>query len=143
MKTTLRKYILIFSAIFAFTFVSLANELPTLSQEDYEHILVNIPETPPEFPGGINGLMRFLSENIRYPAEAQKSGIQGSVVLQFVVNTDGSIVDIQVVRSVDPSLDREAIRVVELMPNWTPGEQRGKKVRVRYTLPINFRLSEE
>ncbi|HRR62720.1 MAG TPA: energy transducer TonB, partial [Paludibacteraceae bacterium] len=81
-----------------------------------------------------------LSENIRYPVIAQENGIQGRVICQFVVNTDGSIVDIQVVRGVHPSLDEEAVRVIKSMPKWVPGKQRGKPVRVRFTLPINFKL---
>ena len=108
--------------------------------EDDAHVIFEVVENPAEFPGGEAALRRWLSDNIRYPVIAQENGIQGRVVVQFVVNTDGSIVDIQVVRSVDPSLEREAVRLVQAMPRWKPGEQRGKKVRVRFTLPINFRL---
>lgn len=99
-----------------------------------------VVEQMPSFPGGDAALMRYLSENIRYPVIAQESGIQGRVILQFVVNRDGSIVDIEVVRSIDRSLDAEAIRVVSNMPRWIPGKQRGKTVRVKFTLPVNFRL---
>jgi len=99
-----------------------------------------VVEQMPSFPGGDAALMRFLSDNIRYPVIAAESGIQGRVILQFVVNRDGSIVDIEVVRSIDRSLDAEAVRVVSMMPRWTPGKQRGRTVRVRYTLPVNFRL---
>ncbi len=94
----------------------------------------------PQFPGGEQALFKFLNENIKYPVIAQENGIQGRVICQFVVNTDGSIVDIQVVRGVDPSLDKEAVRVIQSMPKWIPGKQRGKPVRVRFTLPINFKL---
>jgi protein TonB len=94
----------------------------------------------PEFPGGTQALMKYLGESIKYPVIAQENGIQGRVICQFVVNKDGSIVDIEVVRSVDPSLDKEAVRVIKSMPKWTAGRQRGKPVRVKYTLPVNFRL---
>ena len=93
------------------------------------------------YPGGMQELMKFLQTNIRYPKEAQERGIQGRVVVQFVVNKDGSICDEHVVRSVDPQLDAEALRVVRSMPNWEPGKQRGEKVRVRFTLPVTFRLN--
>lgn len=99
-----------------------------------------VVETMPSFPGGDAALFKYLNDNIKYPVIAQESGIQGRVVCQFVVNRDGSIVDIEVVRSIDKSLDAEAVRVISKMPRWTPGKQRGKTVRVKYTLPVNFRL---
>lgn len=99
-----------------------------------------IVEDKPEFPGGDAAMMKYLSENIKYPVIAQENGIQGRVICQFVVNEDGSIVDINVVRSVDPSLDKEAIRVIKSMPKWKPGMQGGKAVRTKYTIPIGFRL---
>ena len=109
--------------------------------EPEEEEIFQIVEKEPSFPGGQAALMRYLSEHISYPVTAQEAGIQGRVILQFVVNRDGSIVDIQVVRGVDAALDQEAVRVVSAMPKWTPGEQRGKTVRVRYTLPVLFRLN--
>lgn len=99
-----------------------------------------VVETMPQFPGGTAALMKFLGENIKYPIIAQENGIQGRVFVNFVVNTDGSIVNVNVMRGVDPALDKEAVRVVKTMPRWQPGEQRGKKVRVSYTLPVNFQL---
>jgi protein TonB len=99
-------------------------------------------EEMPEFPGGQSALMKYLSENIRYPVIAQENGIEGRVICSFVVERDGSITDVQVVRGVDPSLDREAVRVIQSMPKWKPGKQRGKPVRVRFTLPIVFRLQQ-
>ena len=84
--------------------------------------------------------MKFLSNNIKYPQISQENGVQGRVIVQFVVNSDGSIVDAQVVRGVDPYLDKEALRVIGLMPKWKPGKQRGKAVRVKFTLPVMFRL---
>ena len=100
-----------------------------------------IVEKMPEFPGGQQALFKYLSENVKYPVIAQENGIQGKVVCQFVVNKDGSIVDVEVVRSGgDPSLDKEAVRVIKSMPKWNPGKQRGKAVRVKYTVPVNFKL---
>ena len=81
-----------------------------------------------------------MQKNIKYPSISQENGVQGRVIVQFVVNRDGSIVDPVVLRSVDPYLDKEALRVVSAMPKWKPGEQRGKTVRVKFTLPIQFRL---
>jgi len=111
-------------------------------EEEDEHTIFVVYEKAPEFPGGLGALTAFLSNNIKYPIIAQENGIEGTVTLQFVVNLDGSIVDIEVVRARDPSLDREAMRVVAIMPRWTPGEQRGRPVRVRYTLPVRFRLQQ-
>ena len=84
--------------------------------------------------------MKWLKDNMKYPSICQDNGIQGRVIVQFVVNKDGSIVDPVVARSVDPDLDKEALRVVKAMPKWKPGEQRGKAVRVKFTLPVQFRL---
>ena len=103
--------------------------------------IFQVVEEQPMFPGGMQELMTFLQTSIRYPKEAQERGLQGRVIVQFVVNKDGSICDEKVVRSVDPQLDAEALRVVRSMPNWTPGKQRGEAVRVRFTLPVTFRLS--
>ncbi|MEA4937105.1 hypothetical protein SDC9_101968 [bioreactor metagenome] len=108
--------------------------------EEAEEVVFMVVESMPEFPGGDAALFKYLGDNIKYPVIAQESGIQGRVICQFVVNRDGSIVDIEVVRSVDKSLDAEAVRVISKMPKWTPGKQRGKTVRVKYTLPVNFRL---
>ncbi len=110
-------------------------------EEATEEIFVVVEEQP-EFPGGQAALMKFLSDNIRYPVIAQENGIQGRVICSFVVEKDGSITDVQVVRGVDPSLDKEAVRVIQSMPKWKPGKQRGKAVRVRFTLPIVFRLQQ-
>lgn len=108
--------------------------------EEESEVVFMVVESMPSFPGGDAALFKYLSDNIKYPVIAQESGIQGRVICQFVVNRDGSIVDIEVVRSVDKSLDAEAVRVISKMPKWTPGKQRGKTVRVKYTLPVNFRL---
>jgi protein TonB len=99
-----------------------------------------VVEVPASFPGGDTAMMQWLNNNIRYPVVAQENGIQGRVITNFVVERDGSITDVQVVRGVDPSLDREAVRVIGQMPRWNPGQQRGQPVRVRFTLPVVFRL---
>ena len=109
-------------------------------EEEEEQVIHIRVEKMPEFPGGQDALNRYLVRNIKYPLLAQENGIQGRVVCQFVVNSDGSIVDIAVVRGVEESLDKEAIRVIQSMPKWTPGRQGGKSVRVKYTLPIRFKL---
>lgn len=114
---------------------------PVQAEEEEEEVVFVIVETMPEFPGGQQALFKYLSENVKYPAIAQENGIQGRVICQFVVNKDGAIVDVEVVRSGgDPSLDKEALRVIKSMPKWKPGKQRGKAVRVKYTVPVNFRL---
>ena len=109
-------------------------------EEVEEQQIFQVVEEMPEFPGGMGECMKFLGKNIKYPQISQENGVQGRVIIQFVVNRDGSIVDAQVARGVDPYLDKEALRVVGLMPKWKPGKQRGKEVRVKYTLPVMFRL---
>ena len=109
--------------------------------KEEETKIFEVVEQMPSFPGGQAALFEFLSKNIRYPVVAEENGIQGRVICQFVVNKDGSIVDVEVVRSGgDASLDKEAVRVIKSMPKWKPGKQRGKAVRVKYTVPVNFRL---
>lgn len=97
-------------------------------------------ETMPQFPGGVQALLHYITSTLRYPAEAQKKCVQGRVYVSFVVTEDGDVDNVKVARGVHPLLDREAMRVVKVMPKWQPGEQRGKKVKVNYTLPINFVL---
>ena len=113
---------------------------PKPKQEEVTEEIFVVVENQPEFPGGNTAMMKFLSDNIKYPVIAQENGIQGRVICNFVVERDGSITDVQVVRGVDPSLDREAVRVIQQMPRWKPGKQRGQAVRVRFTLPVVFRL---
>lgn len=126
--------------------VEIKYQAPTVIEEEVEEEpseqeIFQVVEEMPEYPdGGQAGLLAFLSKNIRYPAIAQENGVQGRVTVQFVVNTDGTIVDATVLRGVDPYLDKEALRVVNSMPKWKPGKQRGKPVRVRYTVPVMFRL---
>ena len=112
--------------------------LPMNAQSESSTKVYDAVDEMPSFPGGLNGLMTFLAQNMVYPVTAQENGVQGRVTVSFVVETDGSITDVKVARSVDPSLDREAMRVVKAMPKWTPGKKDGKPVRVKYTVPMVF-----
>jgi len=100
----------------------------------------DVVEEPPSFPGGAGAMLSWLQNNVKYPTEAVKNKIQGRVVVQFIVEKDGSVSGVTVVRSVDPLLDREAARVVGSMPKWTPGKQKGQPVRVKYTVPVVFKM---
>ena len=121
--------------------VVIAAPIEVVEEPEEDEVVFVIVESMPEFPGGQQALFKYLSENVKYPVIAQENGIQGRVICQFVVNKDGSIVDVEVVRSGgDPSLDKEAVRVIKSMPKWKPGKQRGKPVRVKYTVPVNFKL---
>ncbi|MCQ2198433.1 MAG: energy transducer TonB [Paludibacteraceae bacterium] len=108
--------------------------------EDHEEEVYRIVEKKAQFPGGKSALVKFISENVKYPEEAQELGINGNVFVQFEVKSDGSVGDARVVRSVHPLLDEEAVRVVKSMPDWIPAELQGKPVNSWYTLPIKFAL---
>ena len=102
--------------------------------------IYNIVEEPASFPGGMANCLKFLSENVKYPEDCKKEGIQGRVIAQFIIDKDGSIKDVKIVRGVHPSLDKEAIRVIEAMPKWTPGKVKGEPVKSQFTLPIAFKI---
>lgn len=102
--------------------------------------IFTVVEQMPMYPGGDAALMGYLRDNIKYPTVAAENGVQGRVVVGFVVERDGSITDVNILRGVDPSLDREAMRVVKSMPRWNPGKQNGSAVRVKYQVPVSFRL---
>ena len=108
--------------------------------KEEENKVFDVVEQMPSFPGGMAALMAYLQKSIKYPEIAEENGIQGRVVCTFVVERDGSVTDVRVAKSVDPSLDKEAVRVVSAMPKWIPGKQNGQSVRVKYTLPVTFRL---
>ena len=121
--------------------VVIAAPIEAPEEEEDENVIFVKVEAMPEFPGGMAELRKYLAQNVKYPVIAQENGIQGRAICQFTVNQDGSIVEIEVVRTAgDSSLDKEAVRVIKSMPKWKPGEHRGKEVRVKYTLPIVFRL---
>jgi len=109
-------------------------------EEVDEQQIFTVVESMPEFPGGMGALMKYLAENIKYPDLAKESGIQGRVFINFVVEPDGSISNVKVLRGIGGGCDEEAVRVVKSMPNWKPGKQRGKPVRVSYNLPVKFTL---
>ena len=113
---------------------------PEPPKHEEESKVFDVVEQMPSFPGGQGALLEYLASHVKYPVVAQENGVQGRVVVSFIVEKDGSITDVRVVRSVDPSLDREAARVVSSMPRWTPGKQNGSAVRVKYNVPVMFKL---
>lgn len=113
------------------------------AQSEATHVeekVYDVVEEMPQFPGGPSALFEYLFNNLQYPVVAEENGVQGRVIVTFIVEKDGSISNAKVVKAVDPSLDKEAIRLVESMPNWIPGKQNGEPVRVKYTVPVTFRL---
>lgn len=112
-------------------------------KKDASGEVYDVVENLPSFPGGPQALLQWISENMQYPDAAKKAGIKGRVIVTFVVRSDGSITDARVIRGVDPSLDAEALRLINSMPKWTPGVQDGKAVNVRYNVPFSFKLSSE
>ena len=110
-------------------------------EEVDEQQIFTIVEEQPEFPGGMAECYKWIGKNLQYPTISAENGVQGRVTVNFVVNADGSIVDVKVIRGVDPYLDKEAIRVVSKMPKWKPGKQRGKAVRCSFNLPVRFKLN--
>lgn len=113
---------------------------PTVVELTDEDEIFDVVEHMPEFPGGTDALLKYLGKNIKYPRRAQEQGIRGTCVIEFVVNRDGSVVDPKVLRPLEPECDAEALRVVRAMPKWKPGMQRNKPVRVKYTVPIQFKI---
>ena len=108
--------------------------------EQVEELVYDMVEVMPEFPGGVRAMLDFIKKNIQYPEIARKNGIQGRVIVGVVVDKNGSVTNLTILKSIDPYLDKEAIRVISSMPKWTPGVQNGKKVRVKFTVPVSFRL---
>lgn len=115
-------------------------DIVTEQPKEEETKVFDVVEQMPSFPGGPSALFEYLSKNIKYPVVAEENGVQGRVIVTFVVERDGSITDVKVAKSVDPSLDKEATRVVKSMPHWIPGKQNGSAVRVKYTVPVTFKL---
>ena len=115
-------------------------EVEVEEEESDEVFQFAVIEDKPEFPGGMAKLMQYLGKNTKFPQVAKENGVQGRVFIQFVINKVGKVTNVEVVRGVDPYLDKEALRVVKAMPSWKPGKQRGKAVKVSYIVPINFKL---
>ena len=115
---------------------------PPAPKEEVTQKVFDVVEVMPSFPGGQAALLQYLNSHVKYPVVAQENGIQGRVTISFVVERDGSITDVKVARSVDPSLDKEAARVVSSMPRWTPGKQNGSAVRVKFNVPVVFKLQQ-
>ena len=113
---------------------------PEPPKHEEENKVFDVVEQMPSFPGGQAALMQYLAKNIKYPVVAEENGIQGRVIVTFVVGKTGAISNVQVAKGVDPSLDKEAVRVVSSMPNWIPGKQNGQSVNVKYTVPVMFKL---
>jgi len=132
-KVMKKKGLLLIVALFAITLQGMAQSATTNSSASEK--VYDSAEQMPSFPGGATAMMSWLSQNVRYP----NTPVSGRVVVQFIVEKDGSISNTKVVRSVDPALDKEAVRAVSSMPNWNPGMKDGKPVRVKYTVPISFR----
>ena len=133
----MKKFIIMaLMAVFGLTIVSAQKTVVAKKNQK----VFDIVEQMPEYPGGQAALFEFISKNVKYPEDAVKKKVEGKVFVTFVVDTDGKITDVSLLRKVFPSLDAEAIRVISAMPNWIPGKQKGQVVRVKYTVPIMFRL---
>lgn len=137
------KYLLIGALMIVFSNATMAqtNSGDSANKIEGDSVRIyEIVEQMPSFPGGNQAVFQYLSKHIKYPVVAEDKGIQGLVIVTFVVERDGSVTDVRVAKSVDASLDKEAVRVVSDMPRWIPGKKNGKAVRVRYTVPVTFRL---
>lgn len=121
-------------------FVLLFSFMTSTAQTKKNDMVFDVVEVMPQFPGGQIAMLQYLMKNIKYPEQAMKEGIQGRVTVRFIVEKDGSISDVKPVLSVHPLLNKEAVRVVKSMPKWSPGKHNGKPVRVRFNLPVMFKL---
>ena len=132
------KKLIILSLMALFGLTTVSAQKTVVAQKNQK--VFDVVEQMPEYPGGFQALFEYLSQNVKYPADAENQKVEGRVIATFIVETDGTINNVEVVKPVFPSLDAEAIRVLSGMPKWTPGKQSGKEVRVKYTVPINFNL---
>ena len=132
------KKLIIMSLMAMFGLTTVSAQKTVVAEKNQQ--VFDIVEQMPEYPGGLPALLDYLNQNVKYPEDAEKQKIEGRVLAVFVVETDGSISNVEVVKPVFPSLDAEAVRVLAAMPKWTPGKQSGKLVRVKYIVPINFQL---
>ena len=132
MTTRMKALMFMLALIFSFT--------TTETQAQKKTKVYDIVEVMPQYPGGMQELMQYLAKNIKYPPKAEKKGIEGKVMINFIVEKDGSISNVKIVRHIHPLLDKEAERVIKAMPRWSPGKQEGKPVRVKFNIPVAFRL---
>ena len=132
------KKLIILSLMALFGLTTVSAQKTVVAQKNQK--VFDVVEQMPEYPGGIQALFEYLSQNVKYPSDVENQKVEGRVIATFIVETDGTINNVEVVKPVFPSLDAEAIRVLSGMPKWTPGKQSGKEVRVKYTVPINFNL---
>ncbi len=132
-----KQILLVILTLFALQSISFAQNQQSVTETD-EKVFTSV-EQKPEFPGGDKALMAFIAQNLKYPKIAREANIQGKVFVQFIVEKDGSVTNVKVLRGIG-DLSDEAIRVVNLLPKWIPGKQNGQTVRVYYTLPITFKL---
>ena len=109
-------------------------------QPPKEDEVYHVVDDMPEFPGGMDKLLQFINDNMQYPTKAQTEGIQGKVIVQFIIDEDGYIIEPNIVRSVESSLDNEALRLIKMLPKWKPGTLKGKAIKVKYTVPVAFKL---
>lgn len=121
--------------------VLLFSFMTSTAQTKKNNMVFDVVEVMPQFPGGQIAMLKYIMENIKYPKQIMEEGIQGRVTVSFIVEKDGRVSNVRLLRSVQPSLDKEAIRVVKSMPKWTPGKHNGKPVRVRFNLPVMFKLN--
>ena len=131
----------LFASLSVLAILMMANTTVMAQEKKVDNNVYNTSEVMPKYPGVIQAMMRFIGENVRYPQEAIDNGIQGRVLVSFVVEKDGSVSDVKVLKGIGSGCDEEAIRVVEAMPKWEPGKDKGKTVRVKYDLPISFKLN--
>ena len=132
------KKLLLMSLMALFGFTTVSAQKTVVAEKNQQ--VFDVVEQMPEYPGGFQALFEYLGQNVKYPEDAEKQKIEGRVLANFVVETDGSISNVEVIKPAFPSLDAEAVRVLSAMPKWTPGMQSGKVVRVKFTVPINFNL---
>lgn len=135
----MKRVLLILALLFTYVMVNAQSNTGSKEKTSNEKIY-DVVEMPPSFPGGQAALLAWIASHVNYPQKAMESRIEGRIIVGFVIECDGSVSQAKIIRSVDPLLDDEAIRVVMGMPKWTPGRQNGKNVRVKYNVPVNFRL---
>ncbi len=134
------KRLILLSLMATFSLATVQAQKTVVSQKEQKPEVFMVVENMPEYPGGNEAMFAFFAKNMKYPADAQKNKVQGRVLVTFVVERDGTITDVQVAKPTFPSLDDEAMRLVKKMPKWKPGTQRGVPVRVKFTLPVVFKL---